>query len=55
MMGDPIVSSEYGMMNYKVKVMEYVKIENDPSYPCIEYKTRIDTFSPVCDILYVHG
>ena len=53
MMGDPIVSSEYGMMNYKVKVMEYVKIENDPSYPCIEYKTRIDTFSPVCPWLKV--
>ena len=53
MMGDPIVSSEDGMMNYKVKVMEDVKIENDPSYLCIEYKTMIDTFSPFMFVLFM--
>ena len=45
MIGDKIVSSGIGMANYKVKIMEDIKIENDPQYQCIDYKVREATFS----------
>ena len=44
MLGDRIVSSGEGMMNYKVKIMEDIKIENDPQYKCINYRFREATF-----------
>ena len=45
MIGDKIVSNGKGMMNYKVKIMEDKKIENDPQYQCIDYRIREATFS----------
>ena len=40
MLGDKLTSHDNGWMNYNVKIMEDVKLEGDPKYPCIEYKER---------------
>ena len=38
--GDKIVSDNSGFMKYKVKIIEEERLEDDPKYPCIDYKTR---------------
>ena len=41
MLGDKIVSNAgKGYMNYKVQIMEEVKLENDPAYHCIDYRVE---------------
>ena len=41
MFGADMNSLQYpGFFNYKVKVMEDVHLENDPNYPCIDYKNH---------------
>ena len=40
MLGDNIVSSPNGLINYKVKILEDIKMEDTPDYPCIEYGTN---------------
>ena len=40
MLGDKIVSSDNGLMTYKIKIFEDVKIEGDPKFPCIDYKIK---------------
>ena len=38
MFGDEIKSSGSGQMNYKVKIKEDIRLENEPNFPCIDYK-----------------
>ena len=38
MLGDKIVTGIDSFINYKVKLMEDQKLEQDPEYPCIDYK-----------------
>ena len=38
MLGDKLVSNDNGFMNYNVKIMEDVKLEGEPNYPCMDYK-----------------
>ena len=38
MLGDKLVSNGNGLMNYNVKIIEDVKLQGDPKYPCIDYK-----------------
>ena len=39
MMGDKIVSRKKGeFISYKVQILEDEKLEDDPAYPCIDYK-----------------
>ena len=42
MSGDKIVSSNIGKVEYKVQIMEDIKLEGDPNYPCIDYKLKGD-------------
>ena len=39
MLGDHIISSDNGLMNYKIKILEDIKLDDDPNYPCINYGT----------------
>ena len=40
MLGNEIVSSDTGATIYKVKIMEYDHLQNDPKYSCYDYKVR---------------
>ena len=40
MLGDAIVTTRGQRMLYKVQIMEYNHLENDPNFPCIDYKIR---------------
>ena len=40
MMGDKIVSDRHNTIIYKVQIKEDEKIQDDPKYPCIDYKIR---------------
>ena len=37
MLGDKIISGDKGFINYKVKIIEEEKLQDDPKYPCIDY------------------
>ena len=38
MVGDRIISSDDGLMNYKVLIIEEINLEGDPKNPCYDYK-----------------
>ena len=38
MIGDKLVTGRNGYYNYKVLMKEYEHLEDDPEYPCIDYK-----------------
>ena len=38
MLGDKLVTGRNGYYNYKVQMKEYEHLEDDPEYPCIDYK-----------------
>ena len=40
MTGDKIISSNIGDILYKIQIMEDIKLEGDPNYPCIDYKIK---------------
>ena len=42
MLGDSIISVQDSIVIYKVKIKEDVNIENDPQFPCIDYKNTGD-------------
>ena len=37
MLGDKIISGDNGFINYKVKIIEEERLQDDPKYPCIDY------------------
>ena len=41
MLGDKIVSSDNGLMTYKIKIFEDVKLRGDPNFPCIDYENML--------------
>ena len=40
MLGNKLESPKEGFMKYKVKVLEDIKLEDDPKKPCTDYKIR---------------
>ena len=37
MLGDTVVTAKKEKKNYKIKILEDQKLEEDPNYPCIDY------------------
>ena len=40
MLGDEIISAPNGVKNYKVKILEDLKLDDDPQYQCIDYEIK---------------
>ena len=40
MLGDKIVTGNDGFIHYKVKMLEDVKLQGDPNYPCTDYNIK---------------
>ena len=42
MLGNKVITSNYGLMVYKVKILEYSKVPCDSKYPCKETRFLVN-------------